>query len=159
MFCKKQSPYRPVTVERGGPPIHEVILPTIEVIPMNKSQVSALLASNPHAVTKAIVLLFSYQTVGERSTSATLEDNGVGFNAAHAKDASYWARWVLGVGPRTPAEVVAAKVRHYLTGDNYRRYRTLSGRFLDQARGVAATYWKQLDRAAKAKAAEQKVPF
>lgn len=131
----------------------------IEVIPMNKSQVSALLASNPLAVTKAIVLLFSYQTMGERSTSTTLEDNGVGFNAAHAKNASYWARWVLGVGPNTPSHIVANKVQHYLTGDNCRRYRTLSGRFLDQARGVATTYWKQLDRAAKAKAAEQKVPF
>lgn len=126
---------------------------------MNKQQVQALFASNPFAVSKAIVLLYSLQTVGERSTSTTLEDNGRGFNAAHAKNASYWARWVLGVGPNTPAEVVARKVQHYLTGDNYRQYRTLSGRFLDQARSVAATYWKQLDRAAQAKAAAQNVPF
>lgn len=131
----------------------------IEVIPMNKSQVSALLASNPYAVTKAIVLLFGLQTNAERATSTTVEDNGVGFNAAHAKNASYWARWVLGVGPRTPHEVVVRKLAHYLQGDNYRQYRTLSGRFLEQARGVAATYWKQLNHAAKRKAEAQKVPF
>lgn len=126
---------------------------------MNKSQVSALLASNPFAVTKAIVLLFSFQTVGERNTSSTVEDNKVGFSAAHAKDASYWARWVLRVGPRTPAHIVADRVRHYLTGDNYRTYRTLSGQYLDRAREVAAVYWRQLDRAAKAKAQAQNVPF
>ena len=126
---------------------------------MNKQQVSALLASNPYAVTKAIVLLFSFQTNGERATSSTVEDNGVGFNAAHAKDASYWARWVLGVGPRTPHEVVVNKLAHYLQGDNYRSYRHLTGSYLERARQVAAIYWRQLDRAAKAKAAAQNVPF
>ena len=126
---------------------------------MNKQQVSALLASNSYAVTKAIVLLFSYQTVGEKNTSSTVEDNGVGFSAAHAKDASYWARWVLGVGPNTPSHIVAQKVAHYLQGDNHRKYRTLTGRYLERAREVSAHYWRQLDRAAKAKAAAQKVPF
>jgi hypothetical protein len=140
-------------------PIHDLHLPKIGGDEMNKSQVSALLASNPFAVTKAIVLLFSFQTVGERNTSSTVEDNKVGFSAAHAKDASYWARWVLRVGPRTPAHIVADRVRHYLTGDNYRTYRTLSGQYLDRAREVAAVYWRQLDRAAKAKAQAQNVPF
>lgn len=119
---------------------------------MNKSQVSAILARDPYAVTKAIVLLFSYQTVGERRTSTTVEDNGVGFNAAHAKNASYWARWVLRVGPTTPAHIVADKVRHYLTGDNCRQYRTLTGSYLVEARRVAAHYWRQLAAAAEAKA-------
>ena len=126
---------------------------------MNKSQVTALLASNPYAVSKAIVLLFGLQTNLERATSTTKEDNGVGFNAAHAKNASYWARWVLGVGPHTPHQVVVNKLAHYLQGDNYRQYRTLSGRFLEQARGVASTYWRQLDHAAKVKTMSQKVPF
>jgi hypothetical protein len=126
---------------------------------MNKSQVSAILARDPYAVTKAIVLLFSYQTVGERRTSTTVEDNGVGFNAVHAKNASYWARWVLGVGLNTPAHIVDDKVRHYLTGDNCRQYRTLTGSYLVEARRVAAHYWRQLAAAAKAKAKAKLVPI
>ena len=125
---------------------------------MNKSQFSTLFARNPFAVTKAIVLLFSYQMVDERNTSSTKHLNGAGFSAAHAKDASYWARWVLGVGPRTPSHIVEDKVRHYLTGDNYKRYRTLTGSYLQRAREVASHYWRQLDQAAKAKEAER-VPF
>ena len=126
---------------------------------MNKSQVSAILARNPFAVTKAIVLLFSFQMEDERSTSTTKHLNGAGFSAAHAKDASYWARWVLGVGPRTPQHIVSQKVRHYLTGDNYKSHRTLTGSYLDRAREVAAHYWRQLDQAAKAKAEAERVPF
>lgn len=124
---------------------------------MNKSDVSAILASNPFAVTKAIVLLFSFQTEEERGRSTTTESNRAGFNVAHAKNASYWARWVLGVGPRTPKEVVAHKVRHYLTGNNYRQYRTLTGRFLQEATEVAGVYWKQL--AAEAERKAKAVPF
>lgn len=126
---------------------------------MNKQQVSAILASNSYAVTKAIILLYSYQTVGERSTSSTVEDNGAGFSAAHAKDASYWARWVLGVGPRAPQHIIAAKVAHYLQGDNHRKYRTLTGSYLERAREVATHYWRQLDKAAKRKAEAERVPF
>jgi len=119
---------------------------------MNKTQFAALFARDPFAVTKAIVLLFSYQTVGERSTSSTVEDNGRGFSAAHAKDASYWARWVLRVHPSTPSHIVADRVRHYLTGNNHRQYRTLSGSYLVRAREVAAHYWRQLDAASKERA-------
>ena len=126
---------------------------------MNKAQVSAILARKPFAVAKAFVLLFSLQERDERTTSTTKHLNGAGFSAAHAKDASYWARWVLGVGPRTPQEVVARKVAHYLQGDNYKGYRTLTGSYLDRAREVAAHYWRQLDQAAKAKAEAERVPF
>lgn len=126
---------------------------------MNKSQVSALFAVNPFAVTKAIVLLFSFQVEDERRTSTTKHLNGAGFSAAHAKDASYWARWALGVGPNTPSHIVANKVRHYLTGDNYKGYRTLTGTYLARAREVAAHYWRQLDEVAKEKARAQNVPF
>lgn len=124
---------------------------------MNKQQVSAILASDPFAVTKAIVLLYSFQTQDERGRSTTTESNRAGFNVAHAKDASYWARWVLGVGPRTSQDIINQKVRHYLTANNYRQYRTLSGRFLEKAREVAAVYWRQLSDEADRKA--KAVPF
>ncbi len=126
---------------------------------MNKAQVSMLLASNPHAVTKAVVLLFGLQTAQERGTSRTIEDNGVGFNAADADFGSYCARWVLGVHRTTPTHIVAERVAHYLQGDNHRRYRTLSGQFLQRAQAMTPRYWKQLAHAAKMKAEAQRVPF
>jgi len=152
MFCKKQSMYQGRSALTLSAPIHGLHLPRIGGAEMNKSQVSAVLARDPLAVTKAIVLLFSYQTAEERGSSSTVELNGRGFSAAHAKDASYWARWVRGPTPSTPSHIVAEKVRHYLTGDNCRRYRTLSGRFLDRAREVAAVYWRQLAEASKERA-------
>lgn len=124
---------------------------------MNKQQVSALLASNPHAVTKAVVLLFGLQTNQERGTSRTIEDNGVGFNAADADFGSYCARWVLGVHRTTPSHIVAERVARYLQGDNYKGYRCLTGEFLARARQMAPRYWRQLAHAAKMKA--QHVPF
>lgn len=124
---------------------------------MNKAQVSALLARNPHAVTKAIVLLFGHQTAQERGVSRTIEDNGVGFNAADADFGSYCARWVLGVHRTTPSHIVAERVARYLQGDNYKAYRCLTGAYLDRARRMGERYWRQLAHAAQVKA--QHVPF
>lgn len=124
---------------------------------MNKQQVSALLASNPHAVTKAMIVLFAHQTVQERGASRTIDDNGVGFNAADADFGSYCARWVLGLHETTPSYIVAERVARYLQGDNYRQYRCLSGRFLERGRTMGVRYWRQLAHAAKVKA--QHVPF
>lgn len=124
---------------------------------MNKSQVSAILASNPYAVTKAVVLLFGLQTAQERGTSRTIDDNGVGFNAADADFGSYCARWVLNCHRTTPSHIVAERVARYLEGDNYKQHRCLSGSFLQRAREMAPRYWRQLAHAAKVKA--QSVPF
>jgi len=124
---------------------------------MNKSQVSAILASNPRAVTKAVVLLFGLQTHQERSTDRTIESNGVGFSAADADFGTYCARWVLGVHKTTPPHIVAERLAHYLQGDNHRRYRTLSGSFLQRALDMTPRYWRQLSHAAKVKA--ESVPF
>lgn len=125
---------------------------------MNKQQVSALLASNSFAVTKAMIILFASQTVEERSRSTTIEQNARGFNAADADFGSYCARWVLGLHPTTPAHIVAERVTRYLTGDNYRQYRCLSGRFLERGREMGVRYWRQLAAAAEAKRA-MNVPF
>lgn len=124
---------------------------------MNKQQVSALLASNPYAVTKAIVLLFGHQTHMERGQSRTIDDNGVGFNAADADFGSYCARWVLGLHKTTPPHLVAERIARYLSGDNYKGYRCLSGSFLVRAREMAPRYWRQLALAAELKA--KAVPF
>lgn len=125
---------------------------------MNKQQVSALLASNSYAVTKAMIILFAHQTAQERSTSSTIETNNVGFNAADADFGSYCARWVLGLHQTTPAHIVAERVARYLQGDNYKNYRCLSGRFLERGRAMGTRYWRQLAAAAEAKRA-MAVPF
>lgn len=125
---------------------------------MNKQQVVSLLASNPAAVTKAMIVLFASQTVEEQSRSTTIETNRRGFNAADADFGSYCARWVLGLHRTTPPHIVAERVARYLHADNYRGYRTLSGRFLERGREMGARYWRQLAAAAEAKRA-MNVPF
>lgn len=125
---------------------------------MNKNDVIALLSRNDYAVTKAVIVLFGHQTHLERGTRSTVESNRVGFNVVDADLGSYCAHWVLGTHRTTPAHIVAERVAHYLTGDNYRRYRCLSGSFLARAREMMPKYWAQLDRAAQAKQA-QAVPF
>jgi hypothetical protein len=120
---------------------------------MNKTQVSAIIASNPYAATKAVVLLFGLQTHTERGSARTVESNGVGFRANHADFGTYCARWVLGIHKTTPPHIVAERLAHYLQGDNYKRYRCLSGMFLARAQEVTPMYWRQLAHAAKVKAA------
>lgn len=124
---------------------------------MNKQQVTAILASNPRAVTKAVVLLFGLQTHQERGTRRTIEDNGVGFSAADADFGTYCAMWVLNIHKTTSPQVVADRLAHYLQGDNHRGYRTLSGSFLQRAQRAMPRYWRQLSHAAKMKA--ESVPF
>jgi hypothetical protein len=126
---------------------------------MNKSQVSAILARNPFAVTKAIVLLWSYQTPQERQAKRTTDLNGRGFSVrTNQKDVAYWVRWILALPPNVSNERMSQEVARYLQSDP-KRYRSLSGRYLEEAREVASYYWRQLDAAAKAKAEAERIPF
>lgn len=126
---------------------------------MNKAQVSALLARNPFAVTKAIVLLWSYQTPQERQAKRTTDLNGRGFSIrTNQKDVAYWVRWILALPPNVSNDRMSQEVAKYLQSDP-KRYRCLSGRYLEEAREVASYYWRQLDAAAKAKAEAERIPF
>jgi hypothetical protein len=126
---------------------------------MNKSQVSAILARNPFAVTKAIVLLWSYQEPHERRAKRTTDLNGRGFSVrTNQKDVAYWVRWVLALPPDVSEERMAVAVARYLQSDP-KRYRCLSGRYLEEAREVASYYWRQLDAAAQRKAEAERIPF
>jgi hypothetical protein len=126
---------------------------------MNKSQVSAILARNPFAVTKAIVLLWSYQTPQERQAKRTTDLNGRGFSVrTNQKDVAYWVRWILALPPNVSNERMSQEVARYLQSDP-KRYRSLSGRYLEEAREVASYYWRQLDRAAQVKAEAERIPF
>ena len=63
---------------------------------MNKSQVSALLASNNRAIELALLGLLARQTVGEQITGHTSEVNGRGFNRDDAPFGTSLANWVKG---------------------------------------------------------------
>lgn len=86
---------------------------------MNKSEIRSLLMSNDRAVERAMVVLFQRQTLDEQHTSSTSHLNGRGFNAFHAKNGTYYAKWVL-------------------SG------RRLTGRHLEAARRMACHYARQL---------------
>jgi hypothetical protein len=119
MFCNKQSKYQAEREPRQAAPIHRVILPMFEVIPMNKQQIQCLLAGNNRAVELAILGLFDRQTVGEQRTSSTSESNGRGFCLNDAAYGSYLGRWL--------------KSGRHLTGTH-----------LGRARRMATHYWRQV---------------
>lgn len=120
---------------------------------MDKSQISALLARNPFAVTRAIVLLWSYQEPHERRAKRTTDLNGRGFSVRHnQKMIAYWVRWVLRLSPTVSEERMSEEVARYLQSDP-RSYRCLTGSYLGEAREVANHYWRQLVAAAEARAA------
>jgi hypothetical protein len=84
--------------------------------------------SNPRAVEKAIVMLYDWQTSDEQSARDTKHTNGRGFNTAHAKLGTYYAKWIK-------------------SGKN------LTGHHLGKARTIALYYaGTQLLEAAKLKA-------
>jgi hypothetical protein len=126
---------------------------------MNKAQVSALLARNPYAVTRAIVMLWSYQTPQERQAKRTTDLNGRGFSVrTNQKDVAYWVRWILRLEPNVSEERMAAAVARYLQSDP-KRYRHLTGSYLEAAREAATYHWPQIAAAAAAKAEAERIPF
>lgn len=86
---------------------------------MNKTTIQFLLASNNHAVEAAILGLYARQTVGEQTTSTTIESNGRGFNYTDAEYGTYLAKWLQ-------------SGRH------------LTGSHLSRARRMANFYWRQV---------------
>jgi hypothetical protein len=59
-------------------------------------RIVALLERSDEAVEQAIVRIHDRQTKGEKNAMATVEDNGIGFQACDARRGTYWARLILG---------------------------------------------------------------
>jgi hypothetical protein len=83
-------------------------------------RIVALLERSDVAVEQAIVRIFARQTRGEQNAQATLEDNGVGFQACDARRGSYYAKLIMGgrhlFADRVPAaRRMAIKYRTQLT--------------------------------------------
>jgi hypothetical protein len=75
-----------------------------------------LLLTNDVAVGRAMVALYKRQTEGEQRTSTTVESNGKGFSAFHAKNGTYYAKWVKSGRVLTGKHLVAARkmALHYV---------------------------------------------
>ena len=77
------------------------------------------IATNPLAVEKAVLVLFSKQDPDERRDSDTKRNNSRGFNAVDASRLSYYGRWLQG-------------------GRHFNVYH------LGRARSLVGKYWRQL---------------
>ncbi len=85
-----------------------------------------LLTTNDKAVERAMVVLYDMQTAGEQNSGSTSELNGKGFNAYDARSGTYYAKWV-------------------------KSGRSLTGKFLVNARVMSFKYAGQLAKLASAK--------
>jgi hypothetical protein len=112
---------------------------------ISAESIKNVLHENDGAVGRAMVVLLSLQTEGERATGATVETNGEGFSAFTDRNGTYYAKWVLGLHSSAPAHVVRAAI---LTGTG----RPLTGHHLVKARKIALYHHKQIVRAAQRRA-------
>jgi len=62
---------------------------------ISRASIIQALNSNNQAVERAMVILYNGQTSDEKSVRATHHTNKRGFNTAHAKLGTYYAKWVL----------------------------------------------------------------
>lgn len=85
----------------------------------NEDTVATMIDTNNAFLEKALIKIYDRQTRDEKNTRETKHLNNVGFNAAHAKVMSYYARWVL-------------------SGRN------LSGSHLQKAKRILRSYRKQI---------------
>jgi hypothetical protein len=60
----------------------------------DKRDILEILQVKPRAVDRAVLALFSRQTLDEQATGMTKHSNGIGVNAVHARPISYYAAWV-----------------------------------------------------------------
>lgn len=126
-----------------------------------KDAIKALLLRSDHigaiAITTAIVRLYARQTGDEQNRGTTVEQNGRGFNAFHAKDGTYMAQYALGATRYCPKGVITTaqwdnEVAKLKRGEKS-PIRIINGRFLDKARKMAMFYIAQLVAEAELKKA------
>ena len=91
-----------------------------------EDKIVALIDTNPHAVTRAVIAIYNRQTQVEQNVRDTREQNGVGFNSADARKLSYYAQWAI------------------------QNNRDLNGKFLEIARQRVKKYRRQLVEIANA---------
>lgn len=58
--------------------------------------IKAKLSTDAKWIERALIVLHERQTADEQQSEATIEANGIGFNAFDARTLSYYANWVMG---------------------------------------------------------------
>ncbi len=104
---------------------------------LTKPQILAYLSDTkygPHAIGKALVVLFKNQTASEQSQEATINRNGEGFRPCHAHMGTSMARFYAARGFLTPKQI-----------DYWRRP-------MKDGNMRIGVYWRQLAEAAEVKA-------
>lgn len=102
-----------------------------------------IINSSDRAVAKAMVVLLSFQTRGERAIGATVESNGKGFSHRTEHRGTYFAKWVLNLAPNCSDRQMELAIDNYLKGNLPGR--AITGRFLHQAREIANLHRRQLE--------------
>lgn len=102
---------------------------------LNRETIVKLLSSNDKAICRALVVLNQYQTADEQLSEDTRHRNGMGFKPCHARMGTSMAKFYAARGYLSPKQIA------------YWRKTDKNGNMR------IAIYWKQLIRAAEAKAA------
>lgn len=107
--------------------------------------------TNDRALERALVLVFAGQTADERDRGATKHSNGLGFNYHDASTGTYMARWIVGARPNDTDDQIRILVRNYIIHQSGGPgFRTLTGRFVGQARRMMIKYAGQVARVSEA---------
>ena len=88
---------------------------TVTATTWNRDKIDNLLRTNDRAVYRAIVALYQRQTADEKARQDTIHRNHVGFSAAHARAATYFAQLVLSgrtLYPKALAKARKIALRH-----------------------------------------------
>ena len=71
--------------------------------------IKVLLETNPRAVVRGVLAIHNFQTEAEQSNLATIEHNGVGFNAVDAEILTSFVSFYKKTGFLTKKQMVIAK--------------------------------------------------
>lgn len=94
-----------------------------------KEQVKFNIATDVKWLEKAIVVIYTYQTMDEKHDGETKHNNGVGFNGCDSKALSYYARYINSGG--------------HLTGKHLERARKLMPKYAGQILELIKTKTKR----------------
>lgn len=122
---------------------HRPIRNPNDMTPKQIATVVEMINSSNAVVAKAMVILLSFQTRGERAIGATVESNGKGFSHRTEHRGTYFAKWVLNLAPHCSDRQMELAIDNYLKGNFPGR--ALTGRFVSQAREIALLHRRQLE--------------
>lgn len=108
-----------------------------------RPEIDQLLARDPAIVERGILTLFRLQTADEREAGATRHHNAKGFNSAHARCGTRFARWLMGMDDNNVVRYPPKSLSHPKAGKIFKRY-IGEGTVLDRAREICLLHSAQL---------------